>query len=113
MSNAAVVTLLFRDLIGSTDLLTSLGHDANDEVRRALLRCSHGSARDHHGVVVKPRETVGRPAMGRPQRLTTPGVGDGSGADACGGSSDGASLAADRQLRCRAESRFRDRRVVG
>ena len=49
----AVVTLLFCDMVGSTELLTSLGDDANDEVRRTLLSALEREAQKHGGTVVK------------------------------------------------------------
>ena len=53
MSETAVVTLLFADLVGSTELLTSLGDDANDKVRRRVLNALNTAATDHGGEVVK------------------------------------------------------------
>jgi class 3 adenylate cyclase/pimeloyl-ACP methyl ester carboxylesterase len=53
MSETAVVTLLFCDLVGSTELLRSLGDDANDEVRRSLLSALGREANNHGGTVVK------------------------------------------------------------
>jgi class 3 adenylate cyclase len=50
---SAVVTLLFCDLVGSTELLTTLGDDANDEVRRSLLSALEQEVQRHGGTVVK------------------------------------------------------------
>ncbi|MEX0785552.1 MAG: adenylate/guanylate cyclase domain-containing protein [Dehalococcoidia bacterium] len=53
MSETAVVTLLFCDLVSSTELLTALGDDANDEVRRALSSALERVVGEHRGTVVK------------------------------------------------------------
>jgi len=53
VSETATVTLLFCDMVGSTELLTSLGDDANDEVRRALSSTLDRVAHEHRGTVVK------------------------------------------------------------
>lgn len=53
MSETAFVTLLFCDMVGSTELLTSLGDDANDEVRRVLLAALEREVQEHRGTVIK------------------------------------------------------------
>ena len=53
MPETAVVTLLFCDLVGSTELLRSLGEDANDEVRRELFAALERVVADHRGTGVK------------------------------------------------------------
>jgi pimeloyl-ACP methyl ester carboxylesterase len=40
-------------MVGSTELLTSLGDDANDEVRRVLLAALEREVREHRGTVIK------------------------------------------------------------
>src|SRR3954452_14982952 len=47
------VTVLFCDLVGSTALLSRLGDDANDEVRRDVFAALREPLRRHRGVEVK------------------------------------------------------------
>ncbi len=53
MPETAVVTLLFGDLVGSTELLQTLGDDANDQVRRALILALTLNVEARSGAVVK------------------------------------------------------------
>lgn len=53
MSDTATVTLLFCDLVGSTELLRRIGDDANDVVRRALFAELSAAVSQHRGVIVK------------------------------------------------------------
>jgi class 3 adenylate cyclase len=47
------VTLLFTDLVGSTELMDRLGDDAADRVRREHFETLGRASRAHHGAVVK------------------------------------------------------------
>ncbi|MCZ6544699.1 MAG: adenylate/guanylate cyclase domain-containing protein, partial [Chloroflexi bacterium] len=47
------VTILFTDLVGSTELLTRLGDDANDRVRRDFFAAMREQIAAHGGVEVK------------------------------------------------------------
>jgi class 3 adenylate cyclase/pimeloyl-ACP methyl ester carboxylesterase len=53
MAETAVVTILFCDLVGSTELLQTLGDDANDGVRRTLLDALGRASDAYGGTVVK------------------------------------------------------------
>ena len=47
------VTILLCDLVGSTELLTRLGDDANDRVRRDFFAAMREQIAAHGGVKVK------------------------------------------------------------
>jgi class 3 adenylate cyclase len=52
-SASATVTLLFTDLVGSTELMSRLGEDASDRLRRDNFAILRGAAREHGGREVK------------------------------------------------------------
>ena len=52
-SASATVTLLFTDLVGSTELMSRLGQDASDRLRRDNFAILRGAAREHGGHEVK------------------------------------------------------------
>jgi class 3 adenylate cyclase len=52
-SASATVTLLFTDLVGSTELMNRLGEDASDRLRRDNFAILRGAAREHGGREVK------------------------------------------------------------
>jgi len=49
----ATVSVLFCDVVGSTELLSHLGDDANDDVRRACTSPLREAVRAHRGQEVK------------------------------------------------------------
>ncbi|MCW3057078.1 MAG: hypothetical protein JWO21_1047 [Solirubrobacterales bacterium] len=53
MSAMGTVTLLFTDLVGSTELMEQLGDDAGDRLRREHFAMLRESAREHSGQEVK------------------------------------------------------------
>ena len=53
MATLATVSILFCDLVGSTDLLSRVGDPAADEVRRACFAAWRTAVAEHHGVEVK------------------------------------------------------------
>jgi class 3 adenylate cyclase len=53
MRRTTTASLLFCDLVESTELQSQLGDTNADEVRRSLLEALHDAARTHHGRVVK------------------------------------------------------------
>ena len=53
MPGTATVAFLFVDLVGSTDILTRIGDDANDEVRRRYIGELRGAVASTVGVEVK------------------------------------------------------------
>jgi class 3 adenylate cyclase len=53
MSTMGTVTLLFTDLVGSTELMDRLGDDAADRLRREHFATLREAAREHGGRVVK------------------------------------------------------------
>ena len=55
MTDGGVVTLLFTDLVGSTELLERLGDDAAEEVRRTHFRL----LRDAASTCVRSKPMVG------------------------------------------------------
>ena len=52
-SASATVTLLFTDLVGSTELMSRLGEYASDRLRRDNFAILRGAAREHGGREVK------------------------------------------------------------
>jgi class 3 adenylate cyclase len=52
-SASATVTLLFTDLVGSTELMSRLGENASDRLRRDNFALLRGAAREHGGREVK------------------------------------------------------------
>ena len=53
MASLSTVSILFCDLVGSTDLMTRLGDDATDEIRRACFVAWRKALVDHRGTEVK------------------------------------------------------------
>ncbi|HVF32566.1 MAG TPA: adenylate/guanylate cyclase domain-containing protein, partial [Acidimicrobiales bacterium] len=53
MASLATVSILFCDLVGSTDLLVRVGDPAGDEVRRSCFSAWRTAVAEHHGVEVK------------------------------------------------------------
>lgn len=53
MAQTQTVTILFCDLVGSTELLTRLGDDANDRVRRSVFAALREAIAAHRGDEVK------------------------------------------------------------
>ena len=53
MPSSATATFLFCDLVGSTALLTRIGDDAGDDVRRRCFGAFREAVGDHRGVEVK------------------------------------------------------------
>src|SRR5207237_5942671 len=52
-SASATVTLLFTDLVGSTELMSTLGEEASERLRRDYFAILRGAAREHGGREVK------------------------------------------------------------
>jgi class 3 adenylate cyclase len=52
-SSSATVTLLFTDLVGSTELMNRLGEEVSERLRRDYFAILRGSAREHGGHEVK------------------------------------------------------------
>lgn len=53
MATLSTVSILFCDLVGSTDLMTRVGDVANDDIRRACFAAWRGALADHRGTEVK------------------------------------------------------------
>ena len=53
MSSLSTVSILFCDLVGSTELMSRVGDAASDEVRRACFVAWRGALDDHRGTEVK------------------------------------------------------------
>jgi class 3 adenylate cyclase/DNA-binding SARP family transcriptional activator len=53
VARARTVSVLFIDVVGSTELLTRLGDTAADELRRSYVDALSGAVGAHHGEVVK------------------------------------------------------------
>jgi class 3 adenylate cyclase len=53
LSTTGTVTLLFTDLVGSTELMDRLGDDASDRLRRGHFAILRAAAAEHHGREVK------------------------------------------------------------
>jgi class 3 adenylate cyclase len=52
-SASATVTLVFTDLVGSTELMSTLGEEASERLRRDYFAILRGAAREHGGREVK------------------------------------------------------------
>jgi class 3 adenylate cyclase len=52
-SASTTVTLLFTDLVGSTEMMSRLGEEASERVRRDYFAILRGAAREHGGREVK------------------------------------------------------------
>ena len=61
MPTSATATFLFCDLVGSTALLTRLGDDAGDEVRRQCYGEFRRAMSEYRGTARGPRSSCGRP----------------------------------------------------
>src|SRR5688500_11512904 len=53
MANSQTVTIVFCDLVGSTALMTRLGDDANDRLRRRMFASLRGAVAAYRGEEVK------------------------------------------------------------